>query len=199
MRIEVARTMRLTASQVGGEATSEFCFLVLLKGYSGHMKHTFLIVLLALSAFGQSASPPTTPKPGKIFDELADSALTVMTKRAEELKIKGAAVVAYIEGDTTKSWSSKMVVVGAMKETPTEKNHGANLLAIAYSKAAEMAETLKDSGNAGRAPMTGETGWQGGLIKQGKTGYLIAAFSGGPSESDLKVSRAGLEVLAGKL
>jgi hypothetical protein len=28
----------------------------------------------------------------------------------------------------------------------TAKNHGANLLAIAYSKGAEMAETLKDSG-----------------------------------------------------
>jgi hypothetical protein len=162
------------------------------------MKHAFLILLLALSAFAQSASPPVDQKPGKIFDEVADSALIAMTKRAEELKIKGAAVVAYIEGDTTKSWSSKMVVVGAMKDAPTEKNHGANLLAIAYSKAAEMAETLKDSGSAGRPPMTGETGWQGGLIKKGRTGYLIAAFSGGPSESDLKVSQAGLEVLAGK-
>jgi hypothetical protein len=163
------------------------------------MKHAFLIVLLALPAFAQSTSPPAKPRPGKIFEELADSALIAMTKRAEELKIKGAAVVAFIEGDTTKSWSSKMVVVGAMKDAPTEKNHGANLLAIAYSKAAEMAETLKDSGNAGRPPMTGETGWQGGLIKKGKTGYLIAAFSGGPSESDLKVAQVGLEVLAGKL
>ena len=162
------------------------------------MKHAFLILLLALSAFAQSASPPVDQKPGTIFDEVADSALMAMTKRAEELKIKGVAVVAYIEGDTTKSWSSKMVVVGAMKDAPTEKNHGANLLAIAYSKAAEMAETLKDSGSAGRPPMTGETGWQGGLIKKGRTGYLIAAFSGGPSESDLKVSQAGLEVLAGK-
>lgn len=163
------------------------------------MKHAFLIVLLAVSASAQSASSPANPNPAKIFDELADSALIAMTKRAEELKIKGAAVVAYIEGDKTKSWSSKMVVVGSMKDAPTEKNHGANLLAIAYSKAAEMAETFKDSGNAGRSPMTGETGWQGGLIKKGKTGYLIAAFSGGPSESDLKVSQAGLEVLAGKL
>ena len=151
------------------------------------MKHAFLIVLLTFSAFAQSASPPVDQKAAKIFDEVADSALIAMTKRAEELKIKGAAVVAYIEGETTKSWSSKMVVVGAMKDAPTEKNHGANLLAIAYSKAAEMAETLKDSGTAGRPPMTGETGWQGGLIKRGKTGYLIAAFSGGPSESDLKV------------
>ena len=92
-----------------------------------------------------------------------------------------------------------MVVIGKMTDAPTEKKPGASVLAIAYSKAAEMAETLKDSGNAGRPPMTGENGWQGGLIKKGKTGYLIAAFSVGPSESDLKVSQAGLEVLAGKL
>lgn len=163
------------------------------------MKHAVLIVLLALPVFAQSVSPPANPKPGKLFDELADSALMAMTQRAEELKIHGAAVVAYIEGEATKSWSSKMFVVGAMKNAPTGKDRGANLLAIAYSKAAEMAETLKDSGNAGRPPMGGETGWQGGLIKKGKAGYLIAAFSGGPSESDLKVSQAGLEVLAGGL
>jgi hypothetical protein len=62
-----------------------------------------------------------------------------------------------------------------------------------------MADSLKDSGQSGRKPMKGEFGWQGGLIVKGKTGYLIAAFSGGPSEDDLKVSRAGLEVLTGKL
>ena len=164
------------------------------------MKHTFqLLLLVTLSAFAQSAPPPAGPKPGNVFDKLADAALTAMAQRAEELNIKGAAVVAYIPGDTTKSWSSKMVVVGAMKNAPTEKNPGANLLAIAYTKAAEMAETLKNSGHAGRPPMTGETGWQGGLIQKGKSGYLIAAFSGGPSEADVKVSQAGLDVLAGKL
>lgn len=171
------------------------------------MKHTFqLAIVLALftglSAIAQptpAASPASRSDAVKVFDECADAALLAMTQRAEELKIKGAAVVAYFEGDTIKSWSSKMAVVGSMKNAPSEKNRGANLLAIAYSKAAEMAETLKDSGQAGRPPMTGETGWQGGLIKKGKTGYLIAAFSGGPSESDVKVSQAGLEVLAGKL
>ena len=163
------------------------------------MKHILQIIvgLLALSAFAQADAPAL--KPGKIFDEVADTALLAMIKRAEELKIKGAAVVAYVEGESTKGWSSKMVVVGSMKNAPTEKNKGANLLAIAYSKAAEMAETLKDSGKAGRPPMGGETGWQGGLIRKGKTGYLIAAFSGGPAESDVKVSQAGLDVLAEKL
>ncbi len=163
------------------------------------MKPISLCLLIAISALGQSAPVVTGIKPGRVFDEVADSALASMTKRAQELKIHGAAVVAFIEGDVAHSWSSKMAVVGSMKDEPTEKSHGNNLLAIAYSKAAEMAETLKDSGHAGRPPMTGETGWQGGLIKKGKTGFLIAAFSGGPSESDLKVSQAGLEVLAEKL
>ena len=161
------------------------------------MKH-ILILLLALSAGAQSNPAPSAPKPASVFDERADAALSAMTKQAEELKVKGVALVAFIEGETTQAWSSKMVVVGAMKNAPTEKNKGANLLGIAYSKAAEMAETLKDSGNAGRPPMTGETGWKGGLIQKGATGYWIAAFSGGPSESDVKVSQAGLEVLAGK-
>ena len=164
------------------------------------MKYTLPLLLALLTAFpalAQTSVP--APSPGKTFAELADTALAAMTKRAEELHIQGAALVAYIEGETVQGWSSKMVVVGTLKNAPTEKNRGANLLGIAYSKAAEMAETLKDSGQAGRPPMTGETGWQGGLIKKVKTGYLIAAFSGGPSESDLKVSRAGLEVLADKL
>lgn len=122
-----------------------------------------------------------------------------MTKRAQELRIHGAAVVAFIKGDVTKCWFSNMAVVGSIKDAPTEKSHGNNLLAIAYSKAAEMAETLLDSGHAGRPLMTGEIGWQGGLIKKSKSGYLLAAFSGGPSELDLKVSQAGLDVLTGNL
>ncbi len=165
------------------------------------MKHFLQIVglaLFSLSALAQSSPPPADSQPGKTFDQLADTALLAMSQRAEALKIQGVAVVAYVAGESTTAWSSKMVVVGSMKNAPTEKSKGANLLAIAYSKAAEMAETLKDSGSAGRPPMTGETGWQGGLIRKGRTGYLIAAFSGGPSESDVKVSQAGLEVLAGK-
>ena len=169
------------------------------------MKHVFsaVVVLVLFSAFSTFAqpAPPSAPssKAGQVFDELADAALLAMTKRAEELRIKGVAVVAYIRGDTVQSWSSKMAVVGSLKNAPTDKDRGANLLAIAYSKAAEMAETLKDSGSGVRPPMTGETGWQGGLIKKGKTGYLIAAFSGGPSEADLKVSRAGLDVFGEKM
>jgi len=51
--------------------------------------------------------------------------------------------------------------------------------------------------------MTGEFGWQGGLILKGglvpggKSGTWITAFSGGPSEDDVKVSWAGVDALVG--
>ena len=156
---------------------------------------TALVVVPMLRA---QDGPAAQAGPGG-FDAVADRALVAMTKRAEELGVKGVAVVAYIEGDAVKAWSSKMAVVGSMTNAPTEKDRGANLLGIAYGKASEMAATLKNSGSAGRPPMTGEFGWQGGLIAKGKTGHLIAAFSGGPSEADVKVSRAGLDVMAERL
>jgi uncharacterized protein GlcG (DUF336 family) len=43
--------------------------------------------------------------------------------------------------------------------------------------------------------MTGEFGWQGGVILQVKGGYIIVAFSGGKSEDDVQVSKAGLEAM----
>ena len=58
-----------------------------------------------------------------------------------------------------------------------------------------MASTLQNSGTAKRPPMTGEFGWQGGVILQIKGGYIIVAFSGGKSEDDVQVSKAGLEIM----
>lgn len=133
------------------------------------------------------------------FDTAAGHGLDVMRKRAEELKIGGVAVLAYFEGEKATAWSSRMLVVGHMTDpqtggaTGTEK--GNNLLAIAYAKASEMAETLKNSGTAGRPPMTGEFGWEGGVIVRCGSGYLIAAFSGGQSADDVAVSRAGAAAL----
>ncbi len=142
---------------------------------------------------------PLSAKAEKNFDKIANDALLAMRRRATELNISGVALVAYFEGDTIQSWSSKMLVVGRMKDLPTDAKKGANLLAIAYSKASEMADTLKDSGSQTRPAMTGEVGWTGGVILRGKTGYLIGAFSGGKSEDDVKVSTAGVEVLKSKL
>jgi hypothetical protein len=107
--------------------------------------------------------------------------------------------VAYFEGDTIQAWSSKMIVVGRYKDLPTATDKGSNLLGIAYAKASEMADTLKDSGSGIRPPMTGEFGWNGGVIARGKTGYVIAAFSGGKSDDDVQISREGLSKLKAKL
>jgi hypothetical protein len=166
----------------------------------------FLAIVLSLHAAPTTVSrgktlaaadaPSAHPAPtATAFDPLADSALQAMRQRATELGIGGVAVVAYFEGDTVKSWTSKMIVVGRMKDEPSATDKGANLLGIAYAKAAEMADTLKNSGSQVRPPMTGEYGWTGGVIVRGKNGYLIAAFSGGKSDDDVRVSTAGVDQL----
>jgi hypothetical protein len=160
-----------------------------------------LLAIGMLMAVSLTVSAASAPKPvsAKKFDALADSALAAMKKRAAELKVTGVAVVAYAQGDSIQGWTSKMAVVGRMKDAPSATEKGNNLLGIAYAKAAEMADTLENSGTAKRPPMTGEFGWQGGVVARVKTGYVIVAFSGGKSEDDVEVSRSGLEVLKGVL
>ena len=169
---------------------------------------TFLILMIVPPLPGQDKAgtdPVKSPlaksanKANGNFDAVADKALLAMKKRAEELNVKGVALVAYAEGDTVQAWSSKMVVVGHLTDGQSATRKGNNLLGIAYTKAAEMADTLKDSGSKVRPPMTGEYGYQGGLVAKGKTGILIVAFSGGPSEDDLKVSHAGMDIMASNL
>ena len=133
------------------------------------------------------------------FGKLADDALSTMRAEAVERKVGGVAVVAYLEGPTAQAWTSKMLVVGHMKDEPKGSDKGNNLLAIVYAKAAEMADTLKNSGSKVRPPMTGEFGWEGGVIVQVTGGYLIAAFSGGPSADDVAIAHAGLERMTGEL
>ena len=154
-----------------------------------------IAVCLVLFALPAHAAHVPRPPSAKKFDALANAALSAMQKRAAELNVSGVAVVSYAQGDSIHGWTSKMLVVGRMKDDPTATSKGNNLLGIAYAKASEMALTLQDSGTAKRPPMTGEFGWQGGVIARGKTGYIIAAFSGGKSEDDAQVSRAGLAVL----
>lgn len=47
--------------------------------------------------------------------------------------------------------------------------------------------------------MTGEFGWQGGVMGRIPSGYIIVAFSGGKSEDDIEVSKAGLAILKARL
>ncbi len=118
-----------------------------------------------------------------------------METRAAELKIQGVAVVAYFDGDHIQSWVSKMIVVGRLKDAPPDPQKTANLLAVAYSKACEMADTLKNSGSHARPVLVGEFGWTGGAIARGRHGYVIAAFSGGKNEDDFSVSTVGVNEL----
>jgi hypothetical protein len=162
-----------------------------------------LLLLPALAAALATSSLPAQERPpvaaAAAFDGPASAALDAMKARANELHVSGVAVVAYAEGDSVTSWSSKMLVVGSMTKPPSGNDKGSNLLGVAYSKAAEMASTLKDSGSGVRPTFTGELGWQGGVVARGRAGILIAAFSGGRSEDDVKISKAGLGVLANSL
>ena len=142
----------------------------------------------------RAASAPKPPS-AKKFDDLAKSALDAMKKRAAELNVTGVAVVSYAQGDTIQGWTSRMAVVGRMKDDPTATSKGNNLLGVAYAKSAEMARTLVNSGTSTGTIMTGEFGWQGGVVEHVKGGYLIVSFSGGKSEDDVQVSKAGLAVM----
>jgi hypothetical protein len=155
-----------------------------------------ICVVLIVSGMVMSAGRGMAAKPvnAKKFDALSTAALDAMKKKAAELNIQGVAVVSYAEGESVDRWTSRMAVVGHLTDVKASAN-GNNLLGIAYAKSAEMARTLKDSGTAGGAPMTGEFGWQGGVILKTGSGYVIVAFSGGKSEDDVQVSKAGLEVM----
>jgi hypothetical protein len=156
---------------------------------------TLVAVSLAISGIDAGAAKGPKPIDAKKWDSLADAALAAMKQRAAELKMVGVAQVSYAEGDAVVGWRSKMAVVGQMKQNPSGGDKGSNFLAIAYTKAGEMADTLTDSGSGKRPPLTGEFGWPGGAIARVKSGYLIVSFSGGKGEDDYKVSQAGLAVL----
>lgn len=129
---------------------------------------------------------------GVDFARTADRALEAMRTHATGMKVNGAAVVIHVTGDVTTGWESRMAVVGSfMPKGET------NVLAIVYAKAAEMADTLKDSGTSTpeRAVKRGENGWKGGVIRKVPGGYVLAAFSGGKSEDDVAISKVGLEIL----
>lgn len=126
----------------------------------------------------------------KVFLQHADRALAIIEEEAQKISIKGTAVVAYIPGDKTESWTSKMKVIGFFT------NDNSNTLGVAYTKLAEMADTFKDSGSNSRKVLTGETGWQGGAVRKIEGGYLLAAFSGASGEQDYAVATAGLNWLA---
>jgi hypothetical protein len=167
------------------------------------MKNTLIfltLLLIALGSAGQNQidsssantnhSRKTTKNAEKIFFSKADQCLSQIETAAQKISIKGVAIVAYIPGDITKTWISKMKVVGNLTSGKS------NLLGIAYTKASEMADTHRNSGSKIREIYSGELGYQGGLIKKISSGYLLAVFSGGSGEQDLEVAKIGLDWLS---
>ncbi len=127
------------------------------------------------------------------FNKAADAALREMNAQAESHKMRGAAVVAFIPGDKTVGWISRMRVAGAFVLAQS------NVLGVAYTKAAEMADTLQNSGGGLRKPYQGEYGYKGGVIEKHGDGYLLAVFSGGKAEDDVAAAQAGLKELVKSL
>lgn len=126
----------------------------------------------------------------KIFFKRAEESLAVMDALAQKYSQKGVAVIAFVPGDNTETWISKMKVTGTM----SNKTH--NFLAVASAKATEMALSHVDSGTGTRKLLVGELGYKGGVIRKVNCGYIIASFSGAPSEIDEEISKKGLDILS---
>ena len=129
------------------------------------------------------------PAPAERFHSAAARALDAMVEEAGKRGMKGVAVVAFVPGEKTGEWSSRMRVVDGLVQG------NANVLAIAYCKLSEMADTLRDSGSQVRPPLHGELGYRGGAIRKTAEGWLLAAFSGGKDTDDLDVANVGLDLL----
>lgn len=149
-----------------------------------------LLAIIMMTASNNAIAQTMTKKQKdaeKIFITNADEVLQIMKQEALRMNLKGVGIVCFIPGNETQSWVSKMIVVGATG------NEGYNFIAIANSKASEMAETLQNSGSKVRKVKVGEFDYIGGAIKKIDSGYLIATFSGASGEEDLAVSQKGLK------
>lgn len=151
------------------------------------------ITAVLLVAAGLAAADRATAQDaaggGERFTAAAGRALDAMVKEAENRKMKGVAAIAFVPGDKTLDWHSRMRVVDSLVQGK------ANVLAIAYCKLSEMADTLQDSGGKLRPPLHGELGYRGGAIRKVPGGHLLAAFSGGKDTDDLAVAMIGLDSL----
>ena len=152
-----------------------------------------LITSVCFNSYAKTNSGANESKGEQLFLKHADDCLALMEEAVKKESVTGVAVISFIPDGVTESWISKMKVVGKLADA------NSNLCAIAYSKASEMAVTLKDSGDSTRKTINGELGYQGGAIVKVKYGYLLAAFSGASGQQDYDVSKLGLEWLASKM
>ena len=163
--------------------------IIVYQCYNHTMMKNIVCLLLTLCLLQTAMASDPSAKEIKRFDRKAELVIAKMKHTADSLSVQGVCMIAYIPGTPTGQWASRMMVVGKMK------TGDANLLAIVYSKAAEMADTYQNSGSGARPLLKFECGYKGGRIMARKSGYLIAAFSGGKDEQDLAISQSGLDEL----
>ncbi|TFH03802.1 MAG: hypothetical protein E4H09_04620 [Spirochaetales bacterium] len=130
------------------------------------------------------------------FQSVAEKMVTAMESHARKLGVTGVALVARMN-DSGFAWTSQMKAVGRIISGPETKDGkdrpGNNYIGIAYTKAAEMAETKIHSGTTSRQPLHGEFGYPGGAIEKLESGYILAVFSGATGEQDFEISQVGIK------
>lgn len=154
-----------------------------------------LLLVFCVGIFTNSFAHGLKNKASKgehIFLKNADECLSIIEQAANNKSIQGAVVIAYVPGEVTQSWISKMKIVGCYT------NHNFNFLAVASSKVAEMATVLSADKDYDRKLLKGEWGYQGKVMQKVKSGYLLLAFSGGSAQQDTEVAQKGLDWLAEK-
>ncbi|PIR43397.1 hypothetical protein COV24_03050 [candidate division WWE3 bacterium CG10_big_fil_rev_8_21_14_0_10_32_10] len=128
-----------------------------------------------------------------------DEAIFAMKAKAHELGIEGAGGIVLVkEGAFTEGVvMPALFAVGEFTRGPKNGDDGANYLAVALSKFAEMMDTNMHSGLAPNRPVKkGEFGYRGGLVHFFRNGWLIKAFfSGGSAEQDCEVAIEGIKAL----
>ncbi len=129
------------------------------------------------------------------FQSVSAKMIIEMENHARKLGVKGVIVVASMD-DSGLSWVSQMKAVDIIKvlDGNPEKGRypGYNFIGVAYSKAAEMADTKLNSGSKVRPAYEGEFGYQGGVIKKVRLGYILTVFSGATGEQDFEIAKAGM-------
>ncbi len=135
------------------------------------------------------------------FQGVAGPMIAAMETHAKKLRVKGVILVAAMD-DNGLSWISRMKAVETIKDVPAnpEKHEypGYNFIGIAYSKAAEMADTRLNSGSKTRPAFQGEFGYPGGLIRKVRSGFILTVFSGATGEQDMEIAGAGMNAYAGE-
>lgn len=118
-------------------------------------------------------------------------ALDDMKAKALEMGIEGVAAASVLNSGDTINWIGEMKVVGKY----LDHDGGFNLVAVAWSKCAEVMATLADSGNPNHKPMIGELNYTGGAYGEYESIKMAFAFSGATSEEDYVVANHGIAKL----